>query len=116
MLPAVSWCTGRPPASPGILSNFRVQASVGPSASAVRRQLHSLNPMTRVESNTLDFIRHSGMQSFIGVGTNEYGTHVESIDGNCVLGQIFWRFGAIWTAGNAIRIVRPDVAEGLRQH
>src|ERR1700676_1351735 len=53
---------------------------------------------------------------FFGVGTNEYGTDVESIDGNCVLGQILWGFGAIWTVGNAIRFVRPEVAEDLRQH
>src|ERR1700730_14859664 len=71
--------------------------------------------MTRIESNTPDFIRNAGMQGFIGIGTNEYGTHVESIDGNCVLGQILWGFSAIWTSGNAIRFVRPEVAEGLRQ-
>src|SRR5216683_136978 len=74
------------------------------------------NPVTGVESNALNFNRHSGMQDFIGVGTNEYGTHVESIDGNCVLGQILWRFGAIWSVGNAIGFVRPEVAEGLGQH
>src|SRR5216683_427668 len=115
VLPAVSWCPGRPPASPRILSDLRIQSSIRPGASAVRRYLDASIPVTGVESNTFDFIRHSGTQRFTGVGTNEYGTHVETIDGNCVLGQILWRFGAIGTVGNAIGFVRPEVAEGLRQ-
>src|ERR1700737_4921473 len=114
--PAVSWRPGRPPPSPRILSEFRVQPSIRPSGSSVRRYLHASNPVTGVKSNTFHFSRDSGMQSFVDFGTNKYGTYVESIDGNCVLGQIFWRFGAIWTVGNAIRFVRPEVAEGLRQH
>src|SRR5207302_4088427 len=73
-------------------------------------------PVTGVESNALNFSRRSGMQSFIGVGTNEYGTHVESINRNCVLGQILWRLGAIWSVGNAVGLVRPEVAEGMSQH
>src|SRR5216683_3614859 len=116
ILPAVSWCPGRPPASPRVLSDFGVQSSICPGRSPVRRHLHSSNPVTGVESNALNFSRHSGLQDFIGVGTNEYGTHVEPIDGNSVLGQILWRFGAIWTVGNAIGFVRPEVAEGLGQH
>src|SRR5713101_1842478 len=115
ILPAVSRCPRRSPAPPRILPNFRVESSIRPGGSSVRRYLYSLNPMTRVESNTLDFIRHSGMQAFLRVGTNKYGTHIESIDGHCILGQILWRFGAIRTVGNAIRFVRPEVAEGLRQ-
>src|SRR4029077_6563817 len=86
ILPAVSWCPGRAPASPRILPNFRVQSSIRPGGSAVRRYLHACNPVTGVESNTLDFIRYSGMQGFIVVGTNEYGTHVESIDRHSVVG------------------------------
>src|SRR5438445_4193538 len=115
ILPAVSWCPGRPPASPRILSDFRVQSSICPGGSPIRRHLYSSNPVTGVESNTFHFIRHSRKQGFIGVGTNEYGTHVESLDGNCVLGQILWGLGAIGTAGNAIGFVRPEIAEGLRQ-
>src|SRR5258706_16153290 len=98
-----------------MLCDFRVQSSIRPGCSPVRRRLHSSNPVTGVESNSLDFIRYSGMQGFIGIGANEYGTHVESIDGHCVLGQILWRFGAIGVVGNAIRFVRPEVAEDLRQ-
>src|SRR5260370_26442860 len=116
ILPAVSWCPGRPPASPRVLSNFRVQSGISPRGSPIRRHLNSSNSVAGVESNALNFSRHSGMQGFIGIGTNEYGTHVESIDGNCVLGQILWRFGAVWTVGNAIRFVRPEVAKGLGQH
>src|SRR5947209_19874188 len=56
------------------------------------------------------------MQDFIGVGTNEYGTHVEFVNRNCVLGQILRRLRAIWSVGNAIRFVGPEVAEGLRQY
>src|ERR1700738_418510 len=59
--PAVSWCPGRPPTSPRILSEFRVQSSIRPGGSTVRRHLHSSNPVTGVEGNTLDFSRHSGM-------------------------------------------------------
>src|SRR6266850_7213711 len=116
ILPTAHSSPRPPPASPRILSDFRVQSGIRPRGPAIRRHLNSSNPVTGVESNTLDFSWHSGMQSFVGVGTHEYRTHVESIDGNCVLGQIFWRFGAIGVAGNAIRIVRPEVAEGLRQH
>src|SRR6266550_6445574 len=116
ILPAVSWCPGHPPASPGVLSNFRIQSSICPVGSPVRRHLHSPDAVTGVESNALNFSRHSGTQDFIGVGTNEYGTYVESINRNCVLGQILWRFGAIWSVGNAIGFVRPEVAEGLGQH
>src|SRR6266404_854881 len=115
ILPAVCWRPGRPPAPPRILSEFRVQSSIRPSAPAVRRHLHSSNPVTRVESYTFHFSGHSAMQGLIGFGTNKYGTHVESIDGNCVLRQILWGLGAIWTAGNAIGFVRPEIAEGLRQ-
>src|SRR2546428_1777471 len=68
ILPTGSWCPGRTPASPRILSDFRIQPSIRPSDSPIRRHLHSSNPVTGVESNTLDFIRHSGMQGFIGVG------------------------------------------------
>src|ERR1700676_553608 len=102
ILPAVCWCPKRPPASPRILSDFRIQSSVCPGGSSVRRHFHSSNPVTGVESDALNFRQHSGMQDFIGVGTNKYGTHVESINGNCVLRQILWGFGAIGTAGNAI--------------
>src|SRR6266478_4857219 len=113
--PTAHWSPRRPPASPRILPNFRVQSSIRPGASAVRRHLHASNPVTGVESNALDFNRHSEMQAFIRVGTNKYGTHIESIDRHSVLGQILWRFGAIWSVGNAIRFVRPEVAEGLGQ-
>src|SRR5260370_25154666 len=99
-----------------MLSEFRVQSSIRPSAPAVRRHLHSSNPVTGVESNTLHLSRYSGMQGVIGFGTNEYRAHVELIDGNCVLRQILWRLVPIWSAGDAIRFVRPEVAEGLRQH
>src|SRR5882762_9874638 len=116
ILPAVSWCPGRPPASPRVLSDFRIQSAICPGCSPVSRHLHSSNPVTGVESNALNFSRHSGVQDFIGVGTNEYGAHVESINRNCVLGQILWRFGAIWTVGNAICFVRPEVAKRLGQH
>src|SRR6266478_717214 len=115
ILPTVSRCPGRAPASPRILSEFWFQSSIRPGASSVRRHLHSSNPVTGVESNALDFSRDFRMQGFVGIGTNEYGTHVESIDGNCVLSQILWGLGAIWTAGNAIGFVRPEIAEGLRQ-
>src|SRR6267142_6566895 len=39
ILPAVSRCPGRPPASPRVLSNFRVQLSICPSGSPVCRHL-----------------------------------------------------------------------------
>src|SRR5881628_2066637 len=71
---------------------------------------------TGFESDALNFSLHSGMQDFIGVGTNEYGTHVEFVNRNCVLGQILRRLRAIWSVGNAIRFVGPEVAEGLRQY
>src|SRR6266404_4602735 len=71
ILAVVSWCPGRPPASPRILSDFRVESSICPGGSPVRRHLHSPNPITRVESNALNFSRHSGVQDFIGLGTNE---------------------------------------------
>src|SRR4029077_15084968 len=116
ILPAVSWCPRRPPSSPRVLSNFRVQSSICPSGSPVRRHLHSSNSITGVESNAFNFGRRSGMHDFIGIRTNEYGSHVESIDRDCVLGQILWRLGAIWSFGNAIGFVRPEVAEGLMQH
>src|SRR2546427_5548546 len=45
ILPAVSWCPGHPPASPGVLSNFRIQSSICPVGSSVRRHLHSSNPV-----------------------------------------------------------------------
>src|SRR6267143_968737 len=116
ILPVVSRCPVRPPASPRVLSDFRVQSGIRPGGTPVRRHLHSSNPVTGVEGNAFNLNWHSGMQDFIGVGTNEYGTHVESVDGNCVLDQILRRFGAIWTVGNAIRFVRPDVAERSGQH
>src|SRR6266566_1457233 len=116
ILPAVSWCPGHPPASPGVLSNFRIQSSICPVGSSVRRHLHPADAVTGVESNTLNFSWNSGMQDFIRFGTNEYGTHVEAINRNCVLRQILWRFGAIGSVGNAIGFVRPEVAEGTREH
>src|SRR3981189_453754 len=55
ILPAVSRCPGRPPASPRVLSNFRVQTSIRPGCAPVRRHLHSSNPITGVESDALNF-------------------------------------------------------------
>src|ERR1700676_5290377 len=75
ILPAASCCPRRPPASPRILPNSRVQSGVRPGGSPVRRHLHSSNPVTGVESDTYDFNRHSVMQAFLRVGTNKYGTH-----------------------------------------
>src|SRR6266436_6890273 len=49
ILPAVSWCPGRPPAAPRILSDFRIQSSICPSSSPVRRHFDSSNPVTGVE-------------------------------------------------------------------
>src|SRR6267142_687579 len=92
ILPTAHWSPGRPPASPRILSDFRVQSSIRPSAPAVRRHFHSPNPVTGVESNTLDFSWHSGMQGFIGFGTNDYGTHVESIGDSVPLGPLGMRY------------------------
>src|SRR5258708_10671432 len=108
ILPAVCWRPGRPPASPRILSEFRVQPSVRPSGSPVRRYLDASNPVTGVESNTFHFSRDSGMQSFVGFGTNENGTQVESIDGNCVLSEMSWIFGFICADGSDIRLFLPQ--------
>src|SRR6266853_5869873 len=66
-LPAVSRCPGRPPASPGVLPNLRIQSSICPARSSVCRHLHSSNPVTGVESDALNFNPHSGMQHFIRV-------------------------------------------------
>src|SRR5712672_2972546 len=65
ILPAVSWSPGRPPASPRILSDFRIQSSICPDGSSVRRHFHSSNPVTGIESDALNFSPHSGMQDFI---------------------------------------------------
>src|ERR1700716_1905408 len=116
ILPGVSWCPGSPPASPRVLSDFGIQSGICPGGPPICRHLHSSDPVTGVEGNTLNFSRHSGMQDFTGVGTNEYGTHIESINRDCLLGQILWRFRSIWTAGDAISFVRPEVAECLWQH
>src|SRR5216684_6267242 len=46
ILAAVSWCPGRAPASPRILSDSRVQSRIRPGGSSVRRHPHSSNPVT----------------------------------------------------------------------
>src|SRR5712671_5387759 len=51
ILPAVSWCPERPPASPRVLSDFRVQSGIRPGGTPVRRHFHSSNPVTGVEGN-----------------------------------------------------------------
>src|SRR5260221_3081858 len=56
ILPAVCWRPGRPPASPRILSEFRVQSSIRPSAPAVRRYFHS-----RSEEHTSELQSHSDL-------------------------------------------------------
>src|SRR3982074_199154 len=91
IVPAVCWCPGSSPASPRVLSDFRIQSRICPGGSPLGRHLHSSDPVTGVESNALNFSRYSGMHNFIGLGTNEYRTDIESIDGNCVLGQILRR-------------------------
>src|SRR5580704_5477009 len=63
-----------------------------------------------------NFTGDSGMPDFLGLGPNEYGTHIEFVNRNCVLGQLLRRLGAIWGVGNAIRLVGPEVAKGLRQY
>src|SRR5580700_2958446 len=50
VLAPLSRCPQRAPAPPGILSDFRIQSSIYPGGSSVRRDLHSSNPVTRVES------------------------------------------------------------------
>src|SRR5882724_4939408 len=61
ILPAVCWCPGCSPAPPRVLSDFRVQSSIRPGGSPIRRHLDSSNPITGVESNALNFSRHSNM-------------------------------------------------------
>src|ERR1700693_5943640 len=73
ILPTSSRCPGHPPTAPRIFPNFRIQSSVCPGGSSVRRNLHSSDPVTRIESDALNFSRHSRMQHFVGIGTNEYG-------------------------------------------
>src|SRR5467141_2013708 len=116
ILPAPFRRPVRPPSPPRVLSDLRVQASLFPGGTSVGRDVHSCDAVTRIEGNTLDFIWASRTPNLIGLGTNEDGAHVESIDGNGVRGQMLWRFGAIWSVGDAIGFVRPEVAEDLRQH
>src|SRR5258706_12784088 len=53
ILPAVSRCPGRPPASPRVLSDFRVQSSICPSDSPVCRHFHASNSVAGIVSDAL---------------------------------------------------------------
>src|SRR6266404_3834681 len=114
--PAFSWRPIRPPSAPRVLSELRVQSRIRPGSTSVRRDLHSGNSVARIESDALDFIWDSRTPDLIGLGTYEDGAHVESIDENGVRGQMLRRFGAIRSVGDAIGFVRPEVAEGPREH
>src|ERR1700737_4003231 len=113
ILPAPFRRPARPPSPPRVLPDLRVQASLFPGGAPVGRDVYSCNAVDRIESDTLDFIWASWMPDLIGLGANDDGAHVESIDGNGVPGQMLWRFGAVGGVGDAIRFVRPEVAEDL---
>src|ERR1700737_3806015 len=91
----------------------RGRAGLFPGGPPRGRDVYSCNAVARIESDTLDFIWASWMPDLIGLGANDDGAHVESIDGNGVPGQMLWRFGAVGGVGDAIRFVRPEVAEDL---